>query len=322
MGLMRLLHVANGTSTTMTIEAAGIPGARTIWADPLHDGPVPGGLSDADLLDVRARDLGPADAPEHDMRLWRSPLERHQSYDELILWFEHDLFDQLNLIQLLAWIRDHLPATKPVSLICIGEFPGHPGFKGLGELTPDELASLLETRQPVAERQYEVAQRAWQAFREPTPEALDELRQKDTSALPYLAASITRFLQEYPWTTDGLSRSERRLLELANGSGIALWKAFPKMYEGERVYHMTGESLAELAEALSGTSPPLLAVDLSGSAGHDLRGVVTLTDTGRSVLAGGQDRVAACGIDRWLGGVHLQSGGRIWRWDDTARRIT
>ena len=31
---------------------------------------------------------------------------RHESYDELILWFEHDLFDQLNLIQLLTWIRD------------------------------------------------------------------------------------------------------------------------------------------------------------------------------------------------------------------------
>jgi hypothetical protein len=319
----RFLHVANGTSTTMTIEAAGIPGACSIWADPLHEGPVPGGLNDAELLDVRARYLGPADAPEHDIRLWRSPLERYESYDELILWFEHDLFDQLNLIQLLTWIRDHLPATKPVFLICISEFPGRPDFKGLGELAPDELASLLETRQPISERQHELARRAWQAFREPTPEALDELRRGDTSALPYLAASIARFLQEYPWTTDGLSRSERRLLELANGGGIALWKAFPRMYEGERVYHVTGESLAALAEALSRTSPPLLTVDLSGTPeGHDLRGVVTLTDTGRSVLSGRQDRVAACGIDRWLGGVHLQSGGRIWRWDDTVQRIT
>ena len=95
-----------------------------------------------------------------------------------------------------------------------------------------------------------MARRAWQAFREPTPEPLDELRRGDTSPLPYLAASIARFLQEYPWTTDGLSRSERRLLELANGGGIALWKAFPRMYEGERVYHVTGESLAALAEAL------------------------------------------------------------------------
>jgi hypothetical protein len=336
-GKTRFLHVANGTSTTMTIEAAGIPGARSIWADPLYEGPVPGGLSDTALLDVRIRFLsGPADLtwaawagsdpsldPANDLRQWRATIDRHESYDELILWFEHDLFDQLNLIQVLAFIRDHVPTTKPVSLICIGSFPGRPDFKGLGQLTTDELASLLETRQPISGPQYEVARRAWHAFREPTPEALDKLRQDDTSALPYLAAAITRFLQEYPWTSDGLSRTERRLLELASGDGIALWKAFPRMHEGEQAYYVTDGSLAALAETLSGTSPPLLTLDVSRAAeGHVLMGIVALTDTGRSVLAGQVDRVETCGIDRWLGGVRLQSGGQLWRWDDTRQRVT
>jgi len=319
----RFLHVANGSSTTMTIEAAGIPGACSIWADPLEEGPVPGGLSDEELLDVRARYLGPADAPEHDIRLWRAPIERHESYEELILWFEHDLFDQLNLIQLLTWIRDHLPAAKPVSLICIGEFPGRPDFKGLGELTTNELAPLLETRQPVNDRQYELARRTWQAFREPTPEALDGLRHGDTSALPFLAPAITRFLQEYPWTSDGLSRRERRLLELADGNGIALVKAFPRMYEGEHVLHTTDNALNGLAKTLSSASPALLTHDRSEApAPYNLRGTVRLTDTGRAVLAGRQDRIATCGIDRWFGGVHLHSGGPIWRWDNTRDRIT
>jgi hypothetical protein len=333
----RFLHVANGTSTTMTIEAAGIPGACSIWADPLYEGPVPAGLSDTELLDVRVRYLAgpatltwaawagsdPSQDPANDLREWRAAIERHESYDELILWFEHDLFDQLNLIQLLTWIRDHLPATKAVSLICIGSFPGRPHFKGLGELMPDELASLLDTRQPVSSQQYEVARRAWRAFREPTPNALDELRQIDISALPYLAAAITRFLQEYPWTTDGLSRSERRLLELAHGGAIELWKAFPRMSEGEQVYYVTDGSLAALADTLSRTSPPLLTLDLSGAAeGHDLRGIVALTETGRSVLSGPLDRVATCGIDRWLGGVHLQGDADLWRWDDKRQKVT
>src|SRR4029077_4083419 len=128
----------------------------------------------------------------------------------------------LSLIQLLAWIRGSLPAAKAVSLVCIGSFPGHPRFKGLGELTPDELASLLETRQRVSEAQYSLAERAWRALREPTPDALDSLRQGDTTALPYLAAAVARFLQEYPWTTDGLSRTERRLLDLAAGGQVEL----------------------------------------------------------------------------------------------------
>lgn len=332
----RFLHVANGTCTTRLIEAAGIPGARSIWADPLYEGPVPGGVSDADLLDVRMRYLaGPADAvgtawpgsvakrdPANDMRQWRATIARQASYDELMLWFEHDVFDQLNLLQVIVWIRDDLSATTPVSLICPGSFPGRPDFKGLGELTPHELASLLTTRQPLGAPHYELARRAWHAFREPTPTALDALRHDDTSPLPYLAPAISRFLQEYPWTTDGLSRTERRLLALAGGDGIALGAALPLMHEGEQTYYVTDRSLAALAEALSRTSPRLLTLDLSHTAADQLRGGrVALTDTGRSVLAGQLDRVTMCGIDRWLGGVHLHSGQKLWRWDNTRQRV-
>jgi hypothetical protein len=50
------------------------------------------------------------------------------------------------------------------------------------------------------------------------------------------------------------------------------------------------------------------------------RGLVTATDAGREALAGRRDRVA-CGLDKWLGGVHLKSGSNVWRWDESRRRI-
>jgi hypothetical protein len=332
----RFLHVANGTSTTSTIQAAGIPGLCSIWADPLYEGPVPGDLSDAELIDVRREHLaGPPDPARpawarinplrdsrNDPRLWRDAMLREESYDELVLWFEHDLFDQLNLVQLLAWIADSVPSAVPVSLICIGSFPGRPDFKGLGELMADELAPLLETRQLVTAAQYELARRAWQAFREPTPEAIDALRRDDTSPLPFLAPALTRFLQEYPWTRDGLSRTERRLLELAEGNEIALRRAFPRMHQGEQSYYVTDRSLAALADALAHSTPPLLTLEVSDDEkSAALRGTVSLTNTGRSILTGQLDRITSCGIDRWLGGVHLQNGRRIWRWDDIRQRI-
>ncbi|MGH9372608.1 MAG: hypothetical protein ACRD15_13860 [Vicinamibacterales bacterium] len=324
----RFLHVANGTCTTHLVESAGIPGTLSIWADPLHGGPVPGGLRDDELLEVRARHLagptGEAEVdPANDLRNWRAVIERHESYEELVLWLEHDLFDQLNLIQLLTWIRERLPPAKVVSLVCVGSFPGHPRFKGLGELSADELASVLETRQRVGEEQYSLARLAWQAFREPTPVPLDALRRHDTSALRHLAASIERFLQEYPWTTDRLSRTERRLLELASAGTVDLSAAFPRMHDGEAVYHITDTSFTELATSLARTSPPLhrLAPERIPGAGL-LQGSVTLTDFGRAVLAGHEDRIATCGIDRWLGGVHLDGNGAPWRWDDRRRTIT
>jgi hypothetical protein len=319
----RYLHVANGTSVTMTLEAAGVPGIMSIWADPLHDGPVPAGLTDDELRELRSGHLGGGAVvdPIVDMRRWRRVIVAHGEYDELVLWFEHDLFDQLNLIQVLTWIHAQLPREKPISLICIGSFPGRPDFHGLGELTAAELAPLLQLRRTVTDREYALAERAWSAFREPTPGALDDLRRSDTTAMPFLAPAIERFLQEYPWTRDGLSRTERRLLQIADSGPVTMNSVFPRMHEDEKEYYVADLELKSLIETLSRTSPSL--VSFAGEErGRDFwRGQVGLTDAGREVLAGRGDRVA-CGLDKWLGGVHLQSGSAIWRWDDDHKRVT
>jgi len=325
---MRLLHVANGTATTSIIRAAGLPGLRSQWADVLYEGPVPGGLTDEELVAVREDFLVGPDAKleaddENSLRRWRAVIDRHESYDEMILWFEHDLFDQLSLIQLLTWIRGRVPAAKTVSLVCIGSFPGRPAFKGLGELEPDELASLVETRRPVSEAQYALAARAWDAFRAADPEGLDRLWRSDLQVLPFLAAALRRFLEEYPWTRDGLSRSERRLLELADPGPTTLIEAFPRMQEGEKAYYITDGSILSLVETFASTTPALLTYDAGEApAGRILRGAVSITNAGRDVLARRLDRITTCGLDRWYGGVHLQSNGPVWRWDDQAERIT
>lgn len=320
--MTRLHHIANGTSTTNTFHLAGIPGTYSIWADPLHEGPVPGGIDDGELMEVRRRFLTPPEPidPMIDLREWRAALERHGTYDELVLWYEHDLFDQLNLLQLLTQIHERVPSDKRVSLICIGSFPGRPDFKGLGELTPGELAPLLDTRQRVTDAQYSLALRAWHAFREPAPHALDALRSSDTSALPFLAPAITRFLQEYPWTIDGLSRSERRLLQLVDAGTRDLATAFPRMHADESAYYIADGTLADLAESLSRMPSPLLSVSGSETDRMRLRVSLTLTETGKAVLSGRRDRVEIGGIDRWLGGVHLHDGN-LWRWDETGQRI-
>ena len=323
---MRFLHVANGTSTTDTIHEAGIPGSTSIWADPLHEGPVPGLLSDEQLLDVRARHLASAGIDAADtiaeLRRWRQAIDDRASYDELVLWFEHDLFDQLNLIQLLGRIGQGSLRTGLVSLICIDSFPGHPRFKGLGELPPGELGSLFDTRQRVSDAQYDAAARAWDAFRAPDPLALEALLETDTSALPFLAAALQRHLQEYPWSRDGLSRTERRLMTLAGPGPIDIWKAFPLMHEDETAFYIADSSFWQVAQELESARPSLLTVAATSTAPNRLlAGTIAVTVAGQAVLNGQLDRVEQCGIDRWLGGVHLTGSHATWRWDDALEKI-
>lgn len=321
----RLHHVANGSCTTRLIEAAGLPGTTSLWADPLHDGPVPGDLADGDLLEVRARHLGggasAAVDPLNDLRRWRDAIAAHDRYDELVLWYEHDLFDQLNLVQVLPWIRERLPSEATVSLVCVGTFRHHPDFKGLGELTPAEIAELFGARERVRHAQYALAAHAWDGFRAAAPEALDDLRRGDTEALPYLAPAITRLLEEYPWTRDGLSRSERRLLALAAPGPTTLATLLPHMTEPGDVLHVTDSHLADLADTLARTSPALLVADAMDDADGPLDRLVALTAAGDDVLAGRRDRVRLCGVDRWIGGVHLQGHAGVWRWDADAQQV-
>ena len=54
--------------------------------------------------------------------------------DELVLWFEADLYDQLQLVQVLGRLAGLGVDPGRVTLICIGEHLGIAHFGGLGEL--------------------------------------------------------------------------------------------------------------------------------------------------------------------------------------------
>jgi hypothetical protein len=43
---------------------------------------------------------------------------------EYVLWFEADLYDQLQIIQILARLADLGVPAQHITLICIGEHPG------------------------------------------------------------------------------------------------------------------------------------------------------------------------------------------------------
>lgn len=321
-----ILHVANGHCTTGLIESSGVPGRTMTWADPLNDGPVPGNVPDEELVRIRAAFLagGPEEIDEvaADLSSWRAAVDDQDGYDELVLWFEHDLFDQLNLIQLLSHLGSRLSA-RPVSMVSIDAFAGHPNFKGLGELSPGDFPGLFEMRRPVTPEQIALATRAWLAYRSADPRALEQLLQSDTSSLPFLARAVQRHLEEFPSDVDGLSRSERRMMEMALERPVDIHQAFQGMHEGETAHYITDLSFFDIANALATATPPLLIINLSHPKGSEMPvGTLELTAKGRDVLRGHVDRLQLCGIDRWLGGVHLEGRGPLWRWSARDRRLT
>ena len=132
-----LLHITSGESAGNTLRQTTLGGAVLSWQDVLHEGPVPA-LPRQKLLQTRARFLagcgwGSRQALLSSLeRRDRQLLETLRDNLQAVLWFEHDLYDQLHLLDVLALAHTEEAAPE---LIVIGSFPGKRSFAGLGELT-------------------------------------------------------------------------------------------------------------------------------------------------------------------------------------------
>ena len=139
--------------------------------------------------------------------------------------------------------------------------------------------------------------------------------------LRHLPAALRRHLEQFPSVENGLSRTEQQALE-AVAAGV--WRAgdvFLRTHVQQEAAFFMGDStfLMHIGALLRGPRP-LLSSPSDGACltlEHDL----ALTEDGADVLAGRLDRVRACGIDRWLGGVQLAGTGPVWRWDKERNQI-
>lgn len=331
-----MLHITNGDSAGGSLRTSGLEGDVLAWRDVLHDGPVPAGEDAATLRRTRARFIADAGWGRYadvldDFAARDATLETDATRgDELVLWFEHDLYDLLQVVQVLDRLSGFPGAADHATLICIGEHPEVQHFHGLGELRPDQLAALFPQRQPITQAQLALARDAWAAFRAPDPSAVVRLLAGDTDVLPYLRGALERHLEEFPSAEDGLSRTERQILEaLAAGdtTPAALFKAH---YEQEERPFMGDWSFFARLGALAGAPHPALASEsgaplLTGSQLGPATGFtgqrLTLTDVGRGLLEGRGDWVRLNGLDRWCGGVHLTGQSAPWRWSRAQRRL-
>jgi hypothetical protein len=305
----KFLHVLNGDCTRIILEQTDLQGETVVWADVLHDGPAPAGLSPDQWRELR---FSPGDAMAG-LRRADEQLARHAEYDEVVFWFEHDLFDQLLLIRHLDWIKEQVEDRGRFRLICIGSYPGRPRFSGLGELRPDELAALFPSRQPITDTQVALGSVLWRAFGAADPLGLARLvLETDTRALPYVAGALRRHLEDFPSDVNGLARTEHQILTVVSEGHRDAVDAFDANAQLEERVFMGDLTFFGILKRLNTGRTPLLEHDGEWRADVPPSGVFSLTAAGRRVLAGDADYIALNGIDRWMGGVHVRDGQYRW----------
>jgi hypothetical protein len=209
-GMTRMLHLVNGDSVGGTLAAPHM----AIWRDVLCEGPVPRTTDDAEFVRVRSGYLGSETRAE--MEAWLAEVARYPEFDEVVIWCEHDLFDQVVLLRVLEWFGRRPLGETILSLIDAGTL--------LGRFTHEELMALLPARREVTPAQFELAREAWDAYTAEDPRGIVELLRRDTSALPFLHGALRRHLEEFPSAETGLSRTEATAQRIYGERGPMDWR--------------------------------------------------------------------------------------------------
>jgi len=227
------LHITDGESVAGTLRESGLPGVVVVDGDLLYEGPP---------------------------RPPSSSLGRFVDHHETILWFDHCLSNQLLLIRALDWFSRQDLAGRKLSIIFAGRTI-------LGSQTASQLASLARNRVPADPEHLKVAREAWTAFASAADAVIERVLATDTSALPFLAPALARYLEEFPSAEDGLSRTQRQALAVLRDHGpLPRQRLFFAVQRLEETPFMGDGSFYSLLDGLASAPEPLIRGDQGSSA--------------------------------------------------------
>jgi len=261
-----VLHITSGDCAGTNLAKAGLPGEIFVWHDILYDGPRQPGWPDENTLGARASFLEEFTAGGMDREVILKTL--HDQYrrvaetaphERIVLWFDACLFDQSMLVHILTCL--HLKGIRNVELLCVDAFPGIDPFHGLGQMQPQQLASVYGRRRPVSDEQFRFAAIVDEAFATRDVARLSELSEKSGAPLPWIPAAIKRWLQEQPDPATGLGRLESLALA-AIGAGCETPAAiFASVAGADRPPQFWGDTtLWAKINGLADRVPPLVRI--------------------------------------------------------------
>lgn len=304
--MIKTLNIINGDACIKMMKAAKIVGDFLPWRDFLHEGPVPANLSLEELSKVRAKFIadckfGKLKEIEKDFEVRDKTLNNYKLYEKVVLWFEHDLYDQLQLLQIISWFATQNLGKTKLTLICTNNY--------LGESSAHQITRLLNYETEILKEHSLLAQKAWSAFCRDTPEKWAELLEESTSILPYLKAAIFRMLEEYPNTKCGLSRSEYQALHIiSNGIDDPL-DLFEKSQSFEERKFMGDVIFWKILENFE----KYKVIEKNEQK-------LKITPLGQRLLAGEESWLNIKTLRRSIGGVNL-SLTNLWCWNMKAQNI-
>ncbi|WP_255312403.1 DUF1835 domain-containing protein [Kiloniella majae] len=305
------LHIRCGSDIKHSLKVAGFIGEFHEFNDPFCQGPIPKG-NKLDFLKTRTEFIStaygiPLKEITANQKIAYEKLDKLWDYEQVILWFEHDSYDQL----ILTFLLDHfssLVSRPKLEIICIDSVPGVPDFVGLGQLAPEMLIWLWENqRAPITDEQLTLGESIWNALKQETPQDLERIIETGTPELPLMANALKRHLKELPSDKNGLGLTQELTLRILADKGPLKGKELfatlmreyePLPYLGDLMYWYELSQLKKSKKALindEAANTPLPWPER----------LISITQAGQELLSGKLNYKDFIPDARWVGGIKI-----------------
>ena len=214
-----LLHITNGDNFTEKLKTLKLDGDIITWREMLCEGKTLPDVGSESFWKTRfdflnkTYNLSKSKFIEFTLKEYRS-LCNHKKQDKIVLWFEHNLFCQINMIAVISWLKTHREYAE-ISLICSGKEDDTDKLYSLNELNNEQLQNLYEKRTVLSRDDIEYADYVWQLYCSDNPIRLENLTDFGNYQFQYLDDCIKNHLKRFPSISNGLNEIENKLLRIA-----------------------------------------------------------------------------------------------------------
>ncbi|PFP22939.1 hypothetical protein COJ96_24890 [Bacillus sp. AFS073361] len=312
-----MIHIVNGDVVGNKI--GNLPGDVLVWREMYDFGPLSHDISGEKWISCRAdffeRKLAiPAALFIQNCKEQNRFLSEIPKKTEIVLWFEHDRYDQTMLMFLLNELSKK--ELKNLSMVTINEYEGEEPFYGLGQLASHQLEELFhKKKQTISEEQINEAITGWQAYTSKNPMEIENWIEASKQKLPFLKQALQYHLSFFPSIHTGLNEVETfviKNLDKNPSSFIELFQAITQKRSNDGISDLYFAAM--LNELMKGPYPFLECDNpLPNYENPVPLAKLRLTSDGLDVLYGRNTSFEFYERDWWLGGVYLKE--EIWFWN-------
>ncbi|WP_297702437.1 DUF1835 domain-containing protein [uncultured Eudoraea sp.] len=213
------LHITNGDSFTQKLKSLKLKGEIITWREMLCEGKTETNVGSESFWKTRFDFLhknykvSKSWFVEKTLKEYRS-LCNHKQQDQIILWFEYDLFCQINMLAVLSWLKKHRRYAE-VYMVCSGDEDETNRLYRLNDLSDEQLLNSYENKLKLSQNDIEYADYVWQLYCSDNPIRLENLIDFENYQFDYLSDAIKVHLRRFPSIKNGLNELENRVLEFS-----------------------------------------------------------------------------------------------------------